>query len=66
MTAYADCPDARFIIEWRTAREYETMPDAMRRGLSYYFATRHGIEYSPDEMALYYYTLFYAMVSGDL
>lgn len=61
MTAYADCPDARFLIEWRTARAYDaTNAEAMCP-----YQWNETLK-TMGEYALYYYLIFYARVSGDL
>jgi hypothetical protein len=68
MTAYADCPDARFLIEWLTAQSYERLAE---RGDATHASCVTGVWIfdalrACEERALYYYLIFYARVSGDL
>ena len=55
MTAPDDCPDLRFAIEWRTAREYERRADFPETCV---FVDAFAPA-SDDVMALYYYLEFW-------
>ena len=59
MTAYADCPNARWMFEWYVAQEYERR-DALGE------QDHHPNLDTPAESALLFYLLFWAKVADDL
>ena len=63
MTArpYLDCPDLRVLIEWRVARAYEAMADAGAE-----LPTRSNPYDDTEHAALYWYTVCWATIAGDL
>ena len=60
MTAYADCPDARWMFEWYDAQEYE------RRAAIGDDSDHHPQLANSADSALLFYLLFWAKVNGDL